>query len=186
MSANIIVKPLAAQLTHDTEHIGKMSPYVIAILGYQIRTTNVARRAGKTPGWDMELGFRYRGEEIIYFEVWQKDMITRDDLIGTAECAISSLFLSNFKTSRWIPLKFKSRPAGQLLVDIEFFPDGDKSEMFKTICNSYQALDTAQGELNSSRPSVPVLQRASIAGPVTNAGLLERPYLYSQQTSARV
>lgn len=186
MSANIIVKPLAAQLTHDTEHIGKMSPYVVAILGYQIRTSNVASRAGKTPGWDMELGFRYRGEDILYFEVWQKDKITRDDLIGTAEFALSNLFFSNFKSSLWLPLKFKTRPAGHILVDIEFFPDGDKTELYKNVCTAFQALDYTGNEQPQSRPTVPVSQRISIAGPVTNPNMLERAMLHFQQTSPRV
>jgi Ca2+-dependent lipid-binding protein len=90
-SGNLIIRPLEANLTHSTELLGKMSPYVKVILGNDSKCTPVVKRGGRTPTWDSELLLRYHGEATLRVEVWDKERIGRDDLIGFGTYDLSNL-----------------------------------------------------------------------------------------------
>jgi len=123
MNGNLIIRPLSAKLTHDTEHFGKMDPYVKVILGNEYKETSVAKNQHLNPTWDSELSFRLNNNDVIYFEVYNKETLTKDDLIGSGSLFVSS-FIKKGQFSEWLPLVFKDKPAGELLLEIQFFPDG--------------------------------------------------------------
>jgi len=86
------------------------------------KQTIVAKNEHLAPTWTGELSFRLNGADVIHFEVWNKETLTKDDLIGTG-----SLFVSTFANkgffNEWIPLTFEGKPAGEILVEVQFFPD---------------------------------------------------------------
>jgi hypothetical protein len=123
MSGNLIVRPLSARLTHGTELFGKMDPLVKVIVGNHIQRTPAVKKGHKNPTWDTELSLRRTNEDIIRFEVWDKDVLTKNDLIGAGELPFSRIFAQNGMFKDWVPLFYKNKPAGELLVNIEFIPD---------------------------------------------------------------
>jgi len=123
MSGNLIVRPLSAKLTHGTEFFGKMDPLVKVIVGSHVQRTPAMRRGHKNPNWDTELSLRRTGEDVIRFEVWDKDIISKNDLIGSGELLFSKIFQSGGVFKDWVPLFYKNKSAGDLLVSIEFIPD---------------------------------------------------------------
>ena len=80
----LIIKPQAAKLKHKTD-LFKMDPYVKVVLGEKYRKTHSKFRGGKNPTWDDKLELKRHSEEIIIFEVWDKDYLSSDDLIGQGE-----------------------------------------------------------------------------------------------------
>ena len=122
-SGELTIRPLTANLKRDKDIIFKMDPYVKIVLGTQYQKTPVAWMKGKHPGWKDQLTFRRNAEDLITFEVWDKDILSHDDMIGVGAVAFSSVLLKGNRYNEWVPLTFKGKNAGELLVDISFAPD---------------------------------------------------------------
>jgi hypothetical protein len=122
MSGNIVIKPLTAKLTRSTEFFGKMDPLVKVLVGTHYQQTGIARKGHKNPGWETELTLRRSMEDIIHFEVWDKDIL-KGDLIGSGDLSFNKIFQMGNRVSGWIPLYYKGKEAGDLLVDVLFIPD---------------------------------------------------------------
>mmetsp|Transcript_18715 Transcript_18715/g.33911 ORF Transcript_18715/g.33911 Transcript_18715/m.33911 type:complete len:282 (-) Transcript_18715:65-910(-) len=128
MAGLLIVKPLSAKLTRDTELFGKMDPYCVVRLGEQSQKTAVAKKAGKLPFWRDQLVFRKKTEEEVVFEVWDHDSTTADDLVGEARLMLQEIGTKVHEG--WIKLKYRGRSAGKLRISIEHRPEarGARSE----------------------------------------------------------
>ena len=50
-SGSLIVKPLSAKLTYDTEIFGSMDPYAKVTIGGLTQKTRTANDMGKNPVW---------------------------------------------------------------------------------------------------------------------------------------
>lgn len=122
MSGNIVIRPLTAKLTRNTEFFGKMDPLVKVLVGSRFQQSGIARKGHKCPGWETELVLRRLNEDIIHFEVWDKDIL-KGDLIGSGDLSFSKIFQMGNRVSGWIPLFYKGKDAGELLVDVQFIPD---------------------------------------------------------------
>jgi Ca2+-dependent lipid-binding protein, contains C2 domain len=132
----LIVKPLTAKLTRNTETFGKMDPYCKVIIGQNFYQTAVHKDGGKNPGWNTTLTFKITNEDVIAVEVWDKDDLTKDDLVGTGSLSVSKVTSNKNKFSDWIPLTYKGKSAGSVLLDIEFIPaDKNKTNTITTIPN---------------------------------------------------
>jgi len=113
----LVVRPISGKLLHDTEMFGKMDPYVKVIIGNLLEKTTVAKKQHLTPTWDSELVFNLSGVETdIIFEVWNKELITKDDLVGTGCVSFNSF--NNGLFNQWIPLLYKGKDAGAILVEM--------------------------------------------------------------------
>jgi len=128
-SGNLVIRPLTAKLTRDTETFGKMDPYCKVSMGQQFKRTAVCQDGGKTPGWKDELSFRHTNEDIITVEVWDKDVASNDDLVGTGTIAFSTITQKGNKLNEWVNLSYKGKNAGQVLLDIQYYKDGGKDKM---------------------------------------------------------
>jgi len=127
-SGTLYVRPVSGKLLHDTEFFGKMDPYVKVIIGTTFQKTPIAKKQHLTPNWDCEFIFELTGvEDLILFEVYDKDLITKDDLIGAGSISISSF--NNNIFNQWIPLSFKGRDAGALLVEMRIAPTSGKGTL---------------------------------------------------------
>jgi len=100
-----------------------MDPYVRIRVGSQSSQTQVAQSAGKHPTWSDRLMFKKTTEDIVNFEVWDRDRNSRDDLVGSGAVSLAKLYLKGNKSLETVQLVYKGRNAGQLQVEIELEPD---------------------------------------------------------------
>ena len=54
----LIVKPLTAVLSRDTETFGNMDPYCVLTIGGQKETTACHKSGGKSPNWSDVFTFK--------------------------------------------------------------------------------------------------------------------------------
>ena len=88
----LVIRPVQAILTHDTEWFLKMDPYVEFIIGRQGKyMTKICKRGGKTPKWKDVI--THLGKREPYFEltVYDKDYIS-DDLIGFTNVSLDKVY----------------------------------------------------------------------------------------------
>lgn len=133
-TGTIVIKPLTAQLTRDTDTFSRMDPYVKVILGTRSVTTTVAKKAGKNPNWTDELTIRRsNNEDIIKIEVWDKDKHTKDDLVGATSVSFSTVEAKKYKLNEWVEVTYKGKSAGKVLLDIQFYPDASNTKKEEVI-----------------------------------------------------
>jgi len=120
MLGNLVITPQSAHLTHNTEHFSKMDPYVRVHINNQTQDSIVAKRFHKEPFWRGELTFTCSKDQVINFEIWDKCK-GKDRLVGS--CSLTLAGLTDNYFFDWLPLYFKSKPAGQFLVCIHFYPE---------------------------------------------------------------
>jgi hypothetical protein len=154
MNGNLVIRPLEARLTHDTELIGKMSPYVKVSLGDEWKTTQSAKRQHLNPIWDQSLHFRLHGEPSVFFELWNKELISKDDLIGAGSMLLGDL-LSQKNLHQWVPLFYKEKDAGQLLVELNFFADGTEMPSEKMHVQEKMSIETPVQQFQTTQ-QVPI------------------------------
>ena len=120
----LIVRPLSAKLTYNTEWFARMDPYAVCTIGGTINKTATSWNTGKNPSWQDTLNFRVNGDPLMHVALYDKDNVTRDDYIG--EGVVSLLQIYNTRNSnQWINLKRRNgKPAGQIMVQFEFYPEG--------------------------------------------------------------
>jgi len=154
INGNLIIRPLEANIIHNTEFLGKMSPYLKCILGNESKCTDIAKKAHKKPTWNTELVFRYHGEQSLRVELWDKDKISKDDLIGYGTFDLSErVRMGQFLGD--IPLFYKDKDAGFLRLSMNFFEDGSPYNPFSSQQLAKQP--TQQYSLAQSMPGSTVM-----------------------------
>lgn len=133
-----------ANLTHDTELMGKMDPYVTLTLGNLTQKTTIKENAGKNPEWNEKFEFSSRSGDILTLVVLDKEDVGTDDEIGHAKLNVNAEALKQ-KQIHTIPIFYgkddKSR-GGELFVEIEFSPIEDKAAILHVIDNKTQEIET--------------------------------------------
>jgi len=119
MPGSIIFKPIEANLARDTDFITKMNPYCVFIVDKKRINSKVCKHGGKNPRWNDVVTVPFPSESKIQVEVMDKDMITKDDQIGSFEIDVSELRAKG-KTGEWYPLFYKNKSAGKLLLEASF------------------------------------------------------------------
>ena len=94
----VVVKPLSASLTHDTETFSRMDPYVVCVINGQRQKSRVHQEGGKQPRWNDTLIFNISNFSGMNVQVWDEDMVV-DDLIGEGYVDMSA-YMSNPGISR--------------------------------------------------------------------------------------
>lgn len=116
--SSLIVRPICAKLTHDTDTFGQMDPYCVVNFGAQHQRTHTATDAGKFPNWNEQFMFRRTGEDLLQILVYDQDNASADDMVGEATFPVSRLGgQTHFED--WLPLTFKGRAAGEIRIGIQ-------------------------------------------------------------------
>ena len=127
MSGTLVIKPLEAELTHDTDWITKMDPYVQVVLGTQKAKGQVNHGGGKNPKWSDTISIQRTYEPAAYIEIKDKDTFSSDDLVGCAQVDLNQLPPGSV-VAEWYPLFFNQKPAGKVLLEIVFSPDQNSQQ----------------------------------------------------------
>lgn len=125
MQGTFVIKARSAKLTHDTELMGKMDPYVVIKIGEVTQKTKVHDDGGKTPKWEETFKFPAKIGDIVNFEVWDKEKIAKDDFVGGGSFSISQLHVSN-KNEFDHEIFYEKKKAGEVLFELEFIPEVKK------------------------------------------------------------
>jgi Ca2+-dependent lipid-binding protein len=82
MPSTLKIFPLAGRLTRDTENVGSMDPYCKITIGTRQERSRVHADGGKFPQWNDEFDFTIVAEDIIKFEVWDRNHVSSDSIVG--------------------------------------------------------------------------------------------------------
>ena len=111
------------KLTHDTEVLGKMSPYITLVFNGKKLKTKIHDRGGKTPKWGDKFQLEVESHtEEIFMRVWDQDLTT-SDAVGFTKIKLSSLMI-NKGTEDWFTITYDNKPAGEILLQSWFEPEG--------------------------------------------------------------
>ena len=110
-----------ANLTHDTELMGKMDPYVVLKVGKVQQKTTVKPDAGKNPIWNESFEFPTRNGDSLELTVYDKEESLSDDVVGRTDLLLNTDALS-VKQDYWLPLFFgkKKEKGGEVLLEMEY------------------------------------------------------------------
>jgi hypothetical protein len=119
LSRNLLIRPISAKLLHDTEFIGKMSPYLKVTAGTQILKSPACHKGHLTPSWDTELILSLPDMcSAILIELFNKETLSKDDFIGSSRFDLNQLTEQGFRG--WVPLTYAKGDAGTLFLEINF------------------------------------------------------------------
>ena len=124
MPGTLIVKPQYARLYHDTEYIARMDPYCVIKIGPQSQSTGACENGGQNPNWgSASLSFRITYEDLVNFEVWDRDFLTKNDLVGQGSLSMASIISKGFNPSLICSLTYKGRQAGEVYIQFEWYAE---------------------------------------------------------------
>jgi len=122
MPGKLTIRPLAAKLTRDTELFGQMDPYCKIVLGKQKIEGSVCYNGGKHPHWEDTLVLRRINEPECCIELKEKDWLLPDGTIGSCKLNLREVE-SQQRILKWFPITYKTKPAGQILIEASYEPD---------------------------------------------------------------
>lgn len=125
MLGTLLIYLEKAHLSHNTDLIKSMDPFVEIKHLDQITRSQIKNGAGKNPVWKETLTIQVKENEIILFNVFDSDIL-KNDLIGTGAYELKNAkeFMQNPNTKEKIQLYVhSSNYAGELLISLSFFPN---------------------------------------------------------------
>jgi len=123
MPGTITFRPIEANLTHNTDILTKMNPYCAFVIGEKRINGEICKHGGKHPQWNDVVTLPYNNESKIMVEVMDKDRLTKDDHIGSFMIDVPELQAQG-KSSKWYPLFYKNKPAGEILMEASMTGEG--------------------------------------------------------------
>jgi len=124
MPGTFVFRPIEANLTHNTDLLTKMNPYCTFILGNERIKGQICKKGGKHPHWNDAISIPATNQGLLVMELLDHDKITKDDSIGACTIDLSEV-QSRGQVSKWYPLTYKNKPAGEILMEATF--QGDAS-----------------------------------------------------------
>ncbi|EZG67250.1 C2 domain protein [Gregarina niphandrodes] len=91
--------------------LGRRDPYLIGTMGDQKFHTSAVNNNGKNPLWDQTFALPYNGEPTIEMEIYDRDRMRKDDLMGTGRIQLDILQIQNF-IQYDVPIEKRGKPAG--------------------------------------------------------------------------
>lgn len=128
MPGTYIFKPVEANLTHNTDLIGKMNPYCTFVVGGTKIKSQVCKKGGKHPHWNDTIIIPIADDSLypqITVQLMDKERLLSDDNIGDFTLDLQEV-QANGQLSKWYPISYDNKPAGEILMEASFqaFPNG--------------------------------------------------------------
>ncbi len=117
----VTFRPLEAKFNHDKDLIGKMDPYCKFKLGFHRGKSAVAKHQGKNPIWNDVITLKSKGQDHAKLKLKDKDRLSFNDRLGKVEIPLTTLYTIG-KTSQWYPVMKGDKVAGEILVEMEYLP----------------------------------------------------------------
>merc|ERR1712032_1361865 len=115
---NVNVLVVGARNLEKSGMFGKADPYIV-VSHKDKKKTSTTINNDLNPQWNFENTFAVsnNSNETLRFEVYDKDTVTKDDLMGSTEISITDA--TQMKEGSWIPLQGCKR--GELFVSVEIY-----------------------------------------------------------------
>ena len=115
----LIIRPVAAQLTHNTDFfLFKMDPFVEIAIGPNRYKTTIHKNGGKRPQWNETFSHELFGNEgDMTVIVWDQDR-KKVDLVGETRINLGQV-LAHGSSSNWYELFWRGKTAGRILINLE-------------------------------------------------------------------
>jgi len=128
MPGTFIFKPIEANLTHDTDWIGKMDPYCIYLANNKRIKGSVCKDGGKHPIWNDSTSVSFDDDQpACVVELMDKEKILPDDSIGTFVVDLKEI-RNKGSVSRWYPVYHRNKPAGEILFEAAYQQDSGQAQ----------------------------------------------------------
>ena len=104
-----------AKLTHDTESMGKMDPYIKFKCREHQWKTSIMANAGEHPKWEKDNVWEFPVMELggaLHFTVMDEDA-TYDDKVGEGQANLST-FAAGGGIDEWYDIQYKGQKAGKI------------------------------------------------------------------------
>lgn len=115
----LLIRPVAAQLTHNTDFfLFKMDPFVEIAIGPHRYKTTVHKKGGKRPQWNETFSHELFGnEDDMTIIIWDQDR-KKVDLVGETAINLSQV-LAQGSSSNWYEVFWRGKTAGRILINLE-------------------------------------------------------------------
>jgi hypothetical protein len=117
----VTIRPVSAQITHDTDLFSKMDPFCVFIVGQQRHKTHTAKGAGKHPKWTDYITLNVHTQDNIFVEIWDDDTFSQNKLIAVGEIHVSKIAQVG-RIEEWINLSYDKKNAGTLMLEATYTP----------------------------------------------------------------
>jgi len=121
MPGTFIIRPIEANLTHNTDILTKMNPYCSIAVGNTRVKGQVCKKGGKHPHWNDAITLPPTNESKVLVQLMDKDRISHDDNIGSFMLDLQEVQATG-QVSKWYPLYYKNKAAGEILLETVFQP----------------------------------------------------------------
>jgi len=81
----LLIRPVYAQLTHDTDFFSKMSPFIIFANGGQRVKSSVSHGGGKNPKWMDQIQISASSQDRILIELFDHHTFSSNEVIAVGE-----------------------------------------------------------------------------------------------------
>lgn len=110
-----------ASIQKDLQFIGKMDPYCKLKMGKQEQTSAVNDDGGMFPTWTDKFEFKRTCEEdLVIVQLWNKNLIAKDEFIGEGAFALTQGRAGGKKEEKRFPIYAKGELMGEVFVEYQF------------------------------------------------------------------
>jgi len=110
-SGKLTIVCFEAELTRDTELLGKMSPYLEVTVGGLTLQTEKHKEAGKVPNWKgEELNFQLRNVSDFHYKVMGYELTGNHDLVGSHMIKVRNI--PQGKHTKKVPIYYDNTQVG--------------------------------------------------------------------------
>lgn len=129
LTGTLVVKPQMGQFDKNYDVIGAMDPYCVVQVGASRQETNVAKGQGKEPKWEDALHFPIKGEQFLYIDCFDYDVVGSHDYIGRAQVDLTQA-LGRGHVANWVPvLDQAQQKVGQVYLSLDIVTQGAAANM---------------------------------------------------------
>ena len=116
----LTIKPVVAELTRDTDLLGKMDPLVEFQATNEKVISSVAKGEGKHPTWEDVLTLKVdQVDSQIHIIVYDEDLGSKKDVVAEGWIPLMEVH-SKGDHEAWFPLTYKGKSAGKIMLCLDF------------------------------------------------------------------
>lgn len=124
----LTVGAVEARKLPDKDAVGRQDPYVVFTLDGECRSfrqqTSVDTDGGTTPVWNQVFQFDVVDHYVLKVEIFDKDLLDKDDLIGRVDIPLLPLFKKGVRDG-WVPIKTvtkwgREEHQGEIKLNLDF------------------------------------------------------------------